>query len=712
MTSSGPEESVNILVVDDRPENVLALTAILTDPSYNVVTANTGAEALKKILKHDFAMVLLDVLMPAMDGFETARLIFEREASKHIPIIFLTAVGSDVSTIYKAYSLGAVDYLVKPIEPEIVKAKVAVFADLYRKSRRLQRQEKELRWAERALSEQVLSEHEAEFQATFEKAAAGIAHVSTDGRWLRINPRLCEIIGYPQKDALKLRLQDVVHPDDLVAHNATFETILAGDRESAHTEERFVHKNGAAVWVDLTVSLLRDAKGNPKKFITIVEDASARKHSEAGQRVLAEASEILLESIDSKPTLAKVANTVVPVLADWCVIELTNADPAAHPERAFSHIEYTRAEQLQKVWLGFAERSGTHPRLIADVTEEQLQSWSKSPGDLQLWRELELKSVLIVPLMVRGGLLGAITFISSTTGRRYDVADVTIAEDLAHRVALGLENARLYQEAQDAIGARDEFLSIASHELRTPLTPLQIQLQRLLGVSGKAGLDHMPKEQVRGMLQRSAIQVSRLATLIDSLLDVSRITAGRFHLELEQVDLSVLTREVIARFNETAHAGGSALSLVADKPVVVRCDPLRIEQVVSNLLSNAIKYGGGQPIAVSVELKGETGTVIVEDKGIGITAEKLPKIFDRFERGEASRSYAGLGLGLYIARQIIQAHRGSITAVSEPGRGSTFTVEVPMNPKELTILAGGKGEGSEGGAGTPPPMTQSAGNTG
>jgi PAS domain S-box-containing protein len=691
-----PEENVNILVVDDRPENVLALTAILTDPTYNVVTAATGAEALKKILKHDFAMVLLDVLMPAMDGFETARLIFEREASKHIPIIFLTAAGSDVSTIYTAYSLGAVDYLVKPIEPEIVKAKVAVFADLHRKSRRLQRQEKELRWAERALNQQVLSEHEAEFQATFEKAAVGIAHVGTDGRCLRINQRLCDILGYPQKDALKLRLQDIVHPEELARQNAALQQILTGDRESDHSEQRFIHRNGSTLWVDVTVSLLRDAKGQAKKFIVIVEDATRRKHAEAGQRVLAEASEILLSSIGAKPTLARVANTVVPVLADWCVIELTGTDPNATPERAFAHLEYSKAEQLQKVFGGFAARGGTHPRLIANVTEEQLKNWSPANAELQLWRELELKSVIIVPLMVRGGQLGSITFISSTTGRRYEMADVTIAEDLAHRVALGFENARLYQEAQDAIGARDEFLSIASHELRTPLTPLQIQLQRLLGVAGKAGLDHMPKEQVRGMLQRSAIQVSRLATLIDSLLDVSRITAGRFHLELEQVDLSALAREVIARFNEAASQGGSTLTLFAPDAVSVRCDPLRIEQVLSNLLSNAIKYGNGQPIEVSVSSSGETGTLVVSDKGIGIAPAKLPKVFDRFERGEAARSYAGLGLGLYIAKQIVEAHRGSIRVTSEPARGSVFTVEVPMNPKELTIVASPKAQRTEG----------------
>lgn len=680
MSPLTPEDNVNILVVDDRPENVLALTAILTDPTFNVMTANTGAEALKKILKHDFAMVLLDVLMPAMDGFETARLIFEREASKHIPIIFLTAVGADVSTIYTAYSLGAVDYLVKPIEPEIVKAKVAVFADLHRKSRRLQRQEKELRWAERALSQQVLSEHEAEFQATFEKAAAGIAHVAPDGRWLRVNPRLCEVIGYPARDALKLRLQDLVHPEDLPKHNAAMERIVAGEVESEHTAERFIHRNGNTVWVDLTVSLLRDGRGQPKKFIVVVDDATRRKHIEAGQLVLAEASEILLASIDSKPTLARIANTVVPVLADWCVIELRTE--GAVPERAFAHLDYARAEQLQQVFGGFAEQAGKHPRLIGEVTDEHLKAWGGAPAELQLWRELELKSVITVPLVVRKGTLGWITFFSSTRGRKYDAADVTLAEDLAHRVALGLENARLYQDAQAAIFARDEFLSIASHELRTPLTPLQIQLQRLLGVAGKAGLDHMPKEQVRGMLQRSAIQVSRLATLIDSLLDVSRITAGRFALDLEQVDVSALTREVIARFNESALAGGSTLTLNTGPTVSMRCDPLRVEQVLSNLLSNAIKYGNGQPIEITVSSHGTMGTLVVKDHGIGISAEKLPRIFDRFERGEAGRSYAGLGLGLYIAKQIVEAHRGTIRVTSEPGLGSEFTVEVPMNSKD------------------------------
>src|SRR5260221_11714714 len=208
---------VNILVVDDRPENALAIKAILSFPAYNVITATSGSEALRRVLKHDFAVILMDVLMPSMDGFETARLIFRREASRHIPIIFLTAVGTDVTSLYKGYSVGAVDYLIKPIEPDIVRAKVAVFVDLFRKTQQIRRQEEKLREAERQRSEQALKEREDEYEATFEKAAAGIAQVSPEGRWLRVNQRFCEIVGYAKEEMSSLDLPQVVHPEDLAS---------------------------------------------------------------------------------------------------------------------------------------------------------------------------------------------------------------------------------------------------------------------------------------------------------------------------------------------------------------------------------------------------------------------------------------------------------------------------------------------------------------
>src|SRR5688572_20197189 len=174
MEQSETLETVDILLVDDTPENILALEGILSQPDYNLVRAQSGSEALKLVLKHDFAVILLDVLMPGMDGFETAKLVRARDKSKHIPILFLTAHGAELSLIYQGYSVGAVDYLIKPIDPDVVKAKVAVFVDLFRKTCQIERQQEQLRTAERIRAELALRESVEEYDVTFEQAAVGI----------------------------------------------------------------------------------------------------------------------------------------------------------------------------------------------------------------------------------------------------------------------------------------------------------------------------------------------------------------------------------------------------------------------------------------------------------------------------------------------------------------------------------------------------------
>jgi PAS domain S-box-containing protein len=687
-------EKVNILVVDDRPENVLAMKAILSNTDYNVVTASNGSEALRKILKFDFAVVLLDVLMPSMDGFETARLIFEREASRNTPIIFLTAAGSDVGSMHQGYSVGAVDYLIKPVDAQIVRAKVGVFVDLFRKSKQIRRQEEKLREVERLRSQQALVEREAEYEATFDKAAVGIAHVGLDGRCLRINQKFCDILGCSRKEALNLRLEDVAHVEDVARQAEGLARLLSGTLLSFRSEERFMHRSGRILRVDLTVSLLRDAAGEPKKFITIVEDATERKRAEEGQSVLAQASKILLNSLEVKPTLALVAQCVVPVLADLCLVEVLESRSAAPAEVCVGHADPTTARQFEQLvrrhsnsanWGALRALATGQPELISDVTPAALEATAGDSEDLAQLRKLGIRSVITVPLRVRSELLGAITLISTVPGRRYSVADVGIAEDLAHRTALGIENARLYREAHEAVAARDEFLSIASHELRTPLTPLQIQLQRMLGVRGKAGVEEMPREQLRAIVQRSSVQVGRLTALVDSLLDVSRITSGRFALQPEEIDLCELAREIGARFSEAAANAGCKLLVHASGALISRCDPMRVEQVLNNLLGNAIKYGAGKPIEVKVTREADNALLIVSDRGIGISPTKLPTIFERFERGDAAASYGGLGLGLYIARQIVDAHGGLIRVDSTEGRGSVFTVQIPLAPRPAAV---------------------------
>jgi signal transduction histidine kinase len=261
-----------------------------------------------------------------------------------------------------------------------------------------------------------------------------------------------------------------------------------------------------------------------------------------------------------------------------------------------------------------------------------------------------------------------------------------MAEDLAHRVSLAVDNARLYREARDAVSARDEFLSIASHELRTPLTPLQIVLQRLLSERSKEPLETISPDRLRLLLGRSERQVQRLTALVDNLLDVSRVSSGTLRLQREECDLAEVVNEVVGRFGEECARAECQVTIQAPPTLVGQWDRLRIEQVITNLLVNAIKYGAGKPIMIHVERGEGAAKLEVKDQGIGIEPEKVSRIFERFERAVSSRSYGGLGLGLYIARQIVDAHGGRIAVASRPGEGSTFTIDLPL--EHLTLLRG------------------------
>lgn len=687
--ADGDSENTNILVVDDYPETRLALEATLSNPSYNVVTASSGAEALKCILKHDFAVILLDVLMPNMDGFQTATLIRRREISKDVPIIFLTAAGTDLGLIYKAYSVGAVDYLPKPVDPDVVKAKVAVFVDLYRKGQHIRRQERELRAAERRKSDAALRESEALYEATFDEAAVGIAHATTDGHLRRINRRFCEILGRETDEMLSLRLHDVIHsdyPEDVAEIAGALHRLFVGEIGTYRTEKRCAHKKGHVVWVSLTVSALRSADNRPTHLVVVGEDITDRKHAQADQMFLAAASEMLLSSLDCKATLLSVANLAVPRLGDWCAIDLAGEQPDGAMESIVAHVDPRQARLFGETRRGLAKdersqlakvlRTGKS-EVVAEISDEMLARKVPDTEAFRVLRAAGFKSMVIAPLVVRDGVLGAITLVSSGA-RRYGAADRSIVEELAHVAAFAVDNARLYRKAQEAISARDEFLSIASHELRTPLTPLQILLQRLVGARPKEPLESVPPERLRDALTRCERQVRRLVGLVDNLLDVTSLSSSQFTLQLERVDLGAVTREVADRFGDELTRSGCELALLVEDRVLGQWDHLRIEQVVTNLLTNAIKYGAGKPIEVSVKRTGEVATLAVRDHGIGIPPENVSRIFDRFERAVSSRAYGGLGLGLFITRQILEAHGGVVRVESDPGVGSVFTVELPL----------------------------------
>jgi PAS domain S-box-containing protein len=701
MTTPMHSDRVSILVVDDHHENVLALQAMLSRADYEVVGAGSGSEALKRILKQEFAVILLDVLMPVMDGFETARLIRQREASRSVPIIFLTANAAEVGLVYQGYAVGAVDYMIKPLDPDIVRAKVAVFVDLFRKTQQVRLQEEKLREAERRRSEHALRRSEVLYEATFDEAAVGIGHAATDGRWLRVNRKLCDVLGYAEDEALHLRLQDVTHPDDVAATVAALRRMAAGEFDTFRREQRCLTKDGNIVWVNLMLSVLRGSGAVASQFITVVEDVTERKLAADRQRVLSAVSERLLGSLDYRRTLDEVASALVPALADWCVLEVSGAE-GEKSELVAAHAEPSKAHLVREL----GERAASDPRrapaagldtgssaLITNAADSVLGALVADVESRKRLGELGCDSVMVVPLAARNRSIGTITLVAAGSGRRYGSQDLAVAEDLGNRVALAIENARLYQKAQEAISARDEFLSIASHELRTPLTPLQITFQRLLRERSRERLDKVEGERLRTMLTRCERQVHRLAALIDNLLDVSRISSGRLRLQRERLDLSEVVREVVSRFTEELSRAQCTIELRIDGSVVGDWDRLRVEQVVTNLLGNALKYGASKPIEIQVGGSQRHAQLSVRDHGIGIEPASIARIFDRFERAVSSRSYGGLGLGLYITRQIVEAHGGTIRVSSELGSGSQFVVELPTEAADASDRESDAGNG-------------------
>ena len=256
---------------------------------------------------------------------------------------------------------------------------------------------------------------------------------------------------------------------------------------------------------------------------------------------------------------------------------------------------------------------------------------------------------------------------------------VTLHEDLQYerelRAVAEHQSDRLVADLRAAVAARDEFLSVASHELRTPLTTLRLvttTLSRRLAPSlSKDGSDLSRQIAV---IDR---QVVRLETLTAALLDVSRITSGRLALHLEPVDLATLVHEIVNRFRADETEGAPVIKFQSDVSVIGEWDPSRIDQVASNLIANAISYGKGRPVHVSVGASADAGRIVVRDEGIGIAADQKTRIFERFERAVPSSNYSGLGLGLWIAKQIVDAHGGTIDVESELEHGATFTVTLP-----------------------------------
>lgn len=356
---------------------------------------------------------------------------------------------------------------------------------------------------------------------------------------------------------------------------------------------------------------------------------------------LADASR-LLASLEVETALDAVANLAVPSIGEACAIDL------------------------------FADEGG--PRRLVSVARDPTKPISAELppaifGGHSVLQSVGPLSYMAVPLVAHGKLLGAFTF-TAAAHRRYAPADLALAEDLGRRASLAIENARLYRRANDALQAREEFLSVAAHEIRGPITSLHLAAQALQ----RGGLNAPTSARMLDLIAR---EDRRLTRFVDELLDVARIRSGQLHFDFEEVDLAEVTRAAAVRLGPDVSRSGSSLSIMTEGRIVGYWDRFRADQIVTNLLANAIKFGQGRPIEIVVSASDGRAKLVVTDHGIGIPPDRQQAIFEPFERAVSTRHYGGLGLGLYIVRTIVTGLGGTVRVDSQPGAGATFTVELP-----------------------------------
>jgi signal transduction histidine kinase len=564
------DEKSNILVVDDLPEKLLVFGTVLEDLGQNLVFVRSGGEALREVLQREFAVILLDVNMPDIDGFETAALIRRYKRSAHTPIIFITSYADEMQTA-KGYSLGAVDYILSPVVPEVLRSKVKVFVELHTMQRHLRRQ--------------------------------------ADDRVARV-----------AAESARRAAEDNDRRSNFLAN---------ASRQLGHSLDVGV---GAQVLLELLVP------------------------------GLASLAALFLLDEEGRPGSGQVrsADEPRPVAAPW----------SALPDTVQRALEQALADQ--------------QPLALAPDALLGLRAAS-----FGVRGQVPLAAALALPLVIGERVTGALFVASDNPDTDRATRDWSALESLAIRAASAFENARLYRNLQaeiierraaeaglqEASQRKDEFLAMLSHELRNPLAPIRNALEVIRRIAPPD-----PKFTWAGDVMDR--QVRQLTRLVEELLDVARISQGKVSLNKEPVDLNAVIAQSIETTQPFIEQRRHNLQVrLPDTPVWLQGDFARLSQVVANLLHNAGKYSEENGV-IQLDLTVTHGEAIirVRDNGIGIDAALLPRIFDLFAQGQRSldRSQGGLGVGLTLARRLVELHGGRIEADSEgTGKGTEFRVFIP-----------------------------------
>lgn len=645
---------VGVLLVDDTPGNLTALEALLDDLGLEFLRATSGEESLRVLDAGDVALVLLDVRMPGMSGFDTARHIRSRERTRHTPIIFLTADFDDRAAVTAAYELGAVDYLVKPLIPVVVRAKVAALVELFRLREQSRREAEQLRQSEERFRLMVESVKD-----------YAIFRLEPDGTVATWNAGAERLKGY-RADEIIGRHFSAFYSAEAVARGWPDHELTAAAADGRFEDEGWrVRKDGTTFWANVVITALCGEGGRLVGFAKVTRDLTERRNREEALKAFNDELERRVadrtaELRESEGRLHLLANGI-PNLA-WM------ARPDGHVFWFNSRWhEYTgMAPDETQGW-------GWQAAVEPDTLPAVLDGWKRSLATGEPFD-------MAIRLRSAGGDFRP--FLTRVVPQRDDAGGVVrwfgTNTDISQQKA-----------AEDALRERDrqkdEFMAMLAHELRNPLAPIQNALQLL-----QLNRDDATVETVRQMVGR---QVGQLTHLVDDLLEAARVTTKKVTLRKELFDLAQLARVVTQDASSLFGEAGVAVAVdVPDTPLWASADWTRLTQVVGNLLTNAAKFTprGGR---VTVSARAENGTVAVRvsDTGEGIAAGLLGKIFIPFTQGEQglARVKGGLGLGLSLVKGLTELHGGTVVAESGGvGRGATFTVRLPRADEPQAVDGG------------------------
>jgi PAS domain S-box-containing protein len=774
------KEKINILLVDDNPSNLFALSALLDNAEYNLVKASSGKEALGSLLRDDFALVLLDVMMPEMDGFAVASAMKDREKTRHIPIIFVTAVAKDLKDIFQGYSVGAVDYIQKPLDAAIIRAKVSVFVDLFRKNRMVQRQAEIILNSERAqflIGERAARKMAEEAEHRFRSLVNALDHAiiwESDIQLAKltfVSERAEKLLGYRQEQWLSepgFFMKRVPAEDQQTVYK-TLEKVKTNTHFN-EMGERCDHRlrgiDGTDRWFHTGIQAERDHHGNPIELRGLSVDINTLKGVEYALRDSEERLDLALNAgqmgmwdwnlitgtVVWSETLQRLWGYQPGEFSGkmdgfWARIHAHDHDRVTQaledsfePNRIYEaefrvvwsdgseHWIYSKGRAFRDSALKVIRMSGiaieiTERKQIEAALKEseeryrivvegildhgiihfdlrgRIIDWNSGAEKITEYRKEDAIgqpiSILFLPEDLNSGI-PSLEIDETTRNGVYKserwylrknrtvfyasvvvnplrkngkiIGFVKVMKDETQRKAFDEEREELVKNLHAAVEAREEVVAVVAHDLKNPLSAASLGVGNLLSHAKKRG-DQVIQQQIA----RVSRALNRAIKFTQDILDLSKVEAGRFSVESKSTDPTTLVNDSVDIFRALAAEKAIQINVEIESGLPqVLCDEERILQVFSNLLGNAIKFTPESGmIVVCVKNADHSVVFSIKDNGPGILEEEIPHIFNRYWQAKESSS-RGVGLGLYIAKGIIEAHHGKIWVNSERGKGATF----------------------------------------